>query len=48
MSLQLDHSHLLAETENTGNIQVFMLLSSQFIAFSEIPVNNPICKPIKP
>ena len=38
MSVQLDHSHILAETEDPRNFQVFMLLSSQFIAFNKIQV----------
>jgi hypothetical protein len=38
MLVQLYHSPLLAETDDNGNIQVFMLSSPQFIAFSEIQV----------
>jgi hypothetical protein len=36
MLVQLYHSHILAETDDTGNIQVLMLLSFQCIAFGEI------------
>jgi hypothetical protein len=36
MLVQLYHSSILAEIDDSGNIQVLMLLSSQIFAVSEI------------